>query len=73
MKKVLIVILVVLLLGAAAVGGFLWYRGAHIFVEDAVYAKNAEVLDLRGQDISLEHYNSVDSLGCALPGRKVLQ
>lgn len=69
MKKVLIVILVVLLLGAAAVGGFLWYRDAHIFVEDAVYAKNAEVLDLRGQDISLEHYNSVHT---QLPNAQIL-
>ncbi|MBQ8834451.1 MAG: hypothetical protein IJ001_05950 [Oscillospiraceae bacterium] len=61
MKKVIIIILVVLLAVAAATGGFLWYRDAHIFVEDAVYAKNSEILDLRGQDISLEHYNSVHS------------
>lgn len=61
MKKVIIIVLVVLLAVAAATGGFLWYRDAHIFVEDAVYAKNSEILDLRGQDISLEHYNSVHS------------
>ena len=59
MKKVLIIILVVLLLGAGAVGGFWWYRETHIFVDDAVYAKNAELLDLRGQDISVAHYDSV--------------
>lgn len=59
MKKVLIVVLVVLLLLLAGMGGFLWYRNTHIFVEDAVYAKNAEVLDLRGTGISVEHYETV--------------
>lgn len=61
MKKVLIVILVVLLVVAAAAGGCIWYLNAHIFVEDAVYAKNSETLDLRGTDISVAHYNSVQS------------
>ena len=59
MKKVLITILVVLLIAAAAVGGFWWYRETHIFVEDAAYAKNSELLDLRGTGISLEHYQEV--------------
>ena len=61
MKKVLIVILVVLLLAAGAMGGYLWYQNTHIFVEDAVYAKNSQVLDLRGTGISEEHYLSVKS------------
>ena len=59
MKKVLIVVLVVLLLLLAGMGGFLWYRNTHIFVEDAVYAKNAETLDLRGTGISIEHFEAV--------------
>lgn len=61
MKKVLICILVVLLLAAGAAGGWYWYRNTHVFVEDAAYAKNSEVLDLRGQDISLDHYLSLHS------------
>lgn len=69
MKKVLIILLVALLITAAGIGGYLWYREAHIFVEDAVYAKNTEVLDLRGQDISLEHYNSVHA---QLPETEIL-
>lgn len=59
MKKILIIILVVLLAILAAMSGYLWYQNTHIFVEDAVYAKNAEMLDLRGQEISFEHYDSV--------------
>lgn len=59
MKKVLIIILVVLLLALGAMGGFLWYRNTHIFVEDAVYSKNAQELDLRGTGISIEHYEMV--------------
>ena len=59
MKKVLIGILVVLLVILAAMGGYLWYQNTHIFVEDAVYAIKSEDLDLRGQDISFAHYDSV--------------
>lgn len=59
MKKVLICILVAVLVIGAAVGGFFWYRNTHIFVENAAYAKNSESLDLRGQEISFEHYDSV--------------
>lgn len=59
MKKVLIVILVILLVVLAGLGGYLWYRNTHIFVEDAVYAIKSEALDLRGQDISFAHFDSV--------------
>ena len=62
MKKliaVLVVILILLALGIAGALGFVWYRDNHIFVEDAVYPIDAETLDLRGQDISVEHYETV--------------
>ena len=59
MKKVLTIIAVVLLVIVLAMGGYMLYQYTHIFVDDAVYAKNSEVLDLRGQDISVEHYLSV--------------
>lgn len=64
MKKflcVLLVIVVVFALAAAGGYGYAWYRNNHIFVEDAVYPIDAESLDLRGQDISVEHYLSVRS------------
>lgn len=59
--RVLLVILLVIALAAAGVCGYLWYRSNHIFVDDAVYPINSVSLDLRGQDISLEHYLSVHS------------
>ncbi len=63
MKKntliVLILIVLILTLGAAAVLGYLWYQDNHLFVEDAVYPLNSESLDLRGQDISFAHYDTV--------------
>lgn len=61
LTRVLIVILLVLLLVVAGAVGFLWYRNNHIFVEDAVYAIDSTTLDLRGEDISFEHYESVRS------------
>lgn len=69
MKKVLLWILVVLLLAAGAFGGWYWYRETHIFIEDAVYAKDSESLDLRGTGISQEHY---DSLHAQLPDCHIL-
>lgn len=68
MKKVLIIIVVVLSLILAGMAGYLWYLNTHIFVEDAVYAKRSEVLDLRGTDISEGHYLSVKE---QLPGCEV--
>lgn len=59
MKKVLLWILVILLLAGAAFGGWYWYRESHIFVEDAVYSKKSETLDLRGTGISREHFDTV--------------
>ena len=72
MKKliaVLVVILILLALGIAAALGYVWYRENHIFVEDAVYPIAAETLDLRGQDISIAHYETVRG---KLPGCRIL-
>ena len=69
MKKVLIWVLVVLLLAGGAAGGWFWYRNTHVFVEDAAYRMDSQLLDLRGQDISLDHYIS---LHAQLPECEVL-
>lgn len=64
MKKIIaVLVVVVVLLGLAIAGalGYVWYRSNHIFVEDAVYPISSDTLDLRGQDISLEHYETVQA------------
>ena len=68
-KKTSIVTGAAVLLVIAAAAGILLYRNAHIYVEDAVYAKNAAELDLRGMDISVEHYEAVHA---QLPGCTIL-
>ena len=66
---VLSIIAAVLALVLAGAIGFVWYQGTHIFIEDAVYAKSAETLDLREEDISFEHF---DQLKNQLPDCSVL-
>lgn len=57
--RVLVVLLLILALVVAGAVGFLWYRNNHIFVDDAVYPIDSKTLDLRGEDISFEHYETV--------------
>jgi len=63
MKKIVIPILVLLILVSAVCGVYvgykIWHLSNHIFVEDAVYEKDAVFLDLRGTGVSLEHYESL--------------
>ena len=60
MKKLLIVVIVLAVM-AAGLFGYLLYQAGHIYVEDAVYAKSAKELDLRGTGISVQHYEAVRS------------
>ena len=69
MKKVLIIAIVILSLLLAGLAGLIWYQGSHVFVEGTAYAKNAEVVDLRGQNISEAHYLTVQQ---ALPDSRVI-
>ena len=68
MKKLLIAVIVLAVM-AASLLGLLLYQSGHIYVEDAVYAKNAGELDLRGMDISVQHYEAVHS---QMPGCTIL-
>ena len=56
---------VVLLVLAVGVGFF----GTHVIVDSKLYSKTEEVLDLRGQGIAVEHY---ESLREALPEQEIL-
>ncbi len=63
MKKIgYIAAALLLLLGLLGAGTLIrqrQYQDAHVFVEDAVYPADAQSLDLRGTEISIEHYESL--------------
>ena len=64
-KKVVVVLAVIALVLALVVAGavgFLWYRNTHVFVEGKAYRMDAQTLDLRGESISIEHYNQLHAL-----------
>ena len=71
-KKViaaLVVVILVLVLAIGAALGFLWYRNNHIFVEGTAYPLSAQSLDLREEDISFGHYETVRA---QLPDSKLI-
>ncbi len=60
MKKWIILgLAAVLVLTGAAVGCYAWYQSAHVFVGDMAYAKDVELLDLRGTGTSMEDYETL--------------
>lgn len=67
MKKFLCILLAILLvfaLAGAAGYGLAWYQTHHVFIENKAYPIDATSLDLRDEDISIEHY---EALTAALP------
>lgn len=68
MKKVIVAVLILILLAGCGIGAYVWYQQNHIFIEEAVYDKDAEYLDLRGTGISMDHYHQLREL---LPGCEV--
>ncbi|MDO5399446.1 MAG: hypothetical protein Q4F17_00505 [Eubacteriales bacterium] len=67
--KILLVIALVLALTAAGVGGYIWYRSTHVFVDGDAYPMKAQSLDLREKDISIRYF---DQLQAQLPGCDIL-
>lgn len=66
----LVAVVVVIAVAAAAVVGYrMYYNNTHIFVEDAVYEKNAVSLNLRGTGVSIDHVEEVRS---QLPGCEII-
>ena len=58
-KAPIIILLVVLLLVAALLGGMIWFVSNHFFVGGKAYANDAAALDLRGDRISVEEYETI--------------
>ena len=58
-KKPIIVLLVLLLLVTALLGAMIWFVSTHFFVGGRAYPKDAQVLDLRNQTLTVEKYESI--------------
>ena len=61
MRKVLITLIVILSLILAALVGFMWYDSTHIFVDGTPYPLYKDTLDLREDQISENHYLTVQA------------
>ena len=61
-KTLVIVALALLLLLGALIGGGVWLKNTHVFVGMRPYPKDAESLDLRGRNISLEDHQELSQL-----------
>lgn len=57
-KKVLMVLIILLLFGAVG-AGLVWHMTNYIMIDFTFYPKNAESLDLRGQEISVRQYEKI--------------
>lgn len=57
-KKVLMV-LIILLLFAAVAAGLYWHMTHYIMIDFVFYPKNADYLDLRGEEITVKHYEKI--------------
>lgn len=59
LMTVLVTLAVVVTLAAAGLIAFIVYQNTHIFVENKAYPIKAQSLDLREEDISFAHFDSV--------------
>lgn len=69
MRKFLIVTIVILSLILTGLLGFMWYDATHFYVDGQAYSYYAKTLDLREKEITLEHYQAVQS---QLPACEIL-
>ena len=71
-NKLITVLVILAVLSVAAAAGtvaYIYYENTHIFVEGQAYPLDATYLDLRDEDISFSHFDSVQS---QLPGCTVI-
>ena len=58
-RKKLLMVLIILLLFAAVGAGLAWHMTHYTMVDLRFYPKNARSLDLRGENISVQHYEKL--------------
>ena len=64
-KKIVLMILIMVVLFGAVAAGLVWHMNHYIMVDFRFYPKDAESLDLRGEEITVRHY---EKLCRRLPG-----
>ena len=58
-RKKLLVVLLCLAIMASVGMGLLWHRQHYVIVDFQLYPRDAQSLDLRGQPVSISHYNKL--------------
>ena len=58
-KKIVLMILICILLLSSVVAGVLWHMDHYVMVDFVFYSKDSRELDLREENISVEHYESL--------------
>lgn len=57
-KKLLMLLLILVLFGSVF-AGMMWHTRHYVMIDFQFYPKNAQILDLRGQEISVRHYKKL--------------
>jgi len=68
-KKIILMILLFAVLAGSVTAGVVWHKDHYVMVDFTLYSKDAESLDLRGEDVSIRAY---ERLSKALPGCEIL-
>ena len=58
-KKKILMVLVILLILSSLAAGVAWHRNHYYVIDFQMYARDAQVLDLRGQEIEPAHYDKL--------------
>ncbi len=68
-RGLIITLLVLVLLLVGALGGMIWFVNSHFFVDGKAYPKDAELLNLRGEEVSVAGYEAIRA---KLPDAEIL-
>ena len=68
-KKIFLMVMLILLLIGAVGAGLYWNQENYVLVDMKMYPRNARQLDLRGEDVSVRHYEKIQR---SLPDCEIL-
>lgn len=58
-KKQVLMVLIILLLFVSVAAGLMWHMTHYVMVDFTFYPKDAQTLDLHGQEITVRHYKKI--------------